>query len=172
MNVVTWPRLWEICSTAPCVALGLFQRASKDEGAEERCGRFLLQGGAAEAHTAALAAAHNVGMLSVCHIPGNDPCRAKPRSRTLECPWQRTFGRPKAFAWRSEARRGPCRRRLCDTTVVLCALGSLQSFLKGSWYLVTRVIIRVTILITPIRVLITSLTKSHDAPYRTLLETL
>ena len=36
--------------------------------------------------------------------------------------------------------------------------------LKGSWDLVTRVIIRVTILITPIKVLITLLTKSHDPP--------
>ena len=34
--------------------------------------------------------------------------------------------------------------------------------LKGSWDLVTGVIIKVTILITPIRVLITLLTKSHD----------
>ena len=38
--------------------------------------------------------------------------------------------------------------------------------LKGSWDLVTRVIIRVTILITPIKVLITLLTKSHDPPSR------
>ena len=36
--------------------------------------------------------------------------------------------------------------------------------LKGSWDLVTRVIIRVTILITPITILITLLTKSHDPP--------
>ena len=36
--------------------------------------------------------------------------------------------------------------------------------LKGSWDLVTGVIIKVTILITPIRVLITLLTKSHDPP--------
>ena len=36
--------------------------------------------------------------------------------------------------------------------------------LKGSWDLVTRVIIRVTILVTPIKVLITLLTKSHDPP--------
>ena len=36
--------------------------------------------------------------------------------------------------------------------------------LKGSWDLVTRVIIRVTILITPIKVLITLLTKFHDPP--------
>ena len=36
--------------------------------------------------------------------------------------------------------------------------------LKGSWDLVTRVIIRVTVLITPIKVLITLLTKSHDPP--------
>ena len=34
--------------------------------------------------------------------------------------------------------------------------------LKGSWDLVIRVIIRVTILITSIKVLITLLTKSHD----------
>ena len=40
----------------------------------------------------------------------------------------------------------------------------LQRLLKGSWDLVTRVIIRVTILITPIKVLITLLTKSHDPP--------
>ena len=33
--------------------------------------------------------------------------------------------------------------------------------LKGSWGLVTRVIIRVTILMTPNKVLITLLTKSH-----------
>ena len=36
--------------------------------------------------------------------------------------------------------------------------------LKGSWNLVTTVIIRVTRLITPIKVLITLLTKSHDPP--------
>ena len=36
--------------------------------------------------------------------------------------------------------------------------------LKVSWDLVTRVIIRVTILITPIKVVITLLTKSHDPP--------
>ena len=36
--------------------------------------------------------------------------------------------------------------------------------LKGSWDLVTRVIIRVTILITPVKVLITLLSKSHDPP--------
>ena len=36
--------------------------------------------------------------------------------------------------------------------------------LKGSWDLVTRVIIRVTILITPIKVIRTLLTKSHDPP--------
>ena len=40
--------------------------------------------------------------------------------------------------------------------------------LKGSWDLVTRVFIRVTILITPIKVLITLLTKSHDPPSRTI----
>ena len=40
--------------------------------------------------------------------------------------------------------------------------------LKGSWDLVTRVIIRVTILIAPIKVLITLLTKSHDPPSRVL----
>ena len=38
--------------------------------------------------------------------------------------------------------------------------------LKGSWDLVTRVIIRVTILITPIKVVITLLPKSHDPPSR------
>ena len=35
---------------------------------------------------------------------------------------------------------------------------------KGSWDFVTRVIVRVTIHITPIRVRITLLTKSHDPP--------
>ena len=34
----------------------------------------------------------------------------------------------------------------------------------GSWDFVTRVINSVTILITPIRVLMTSCTKSHDPP--------
>ena len=38
--------------------------------------------------------------------------------------------------------------------------------LKGSWDLVTRVIFRVTILITPIKVLIALFTKSHDPPSR------
>ena len=38
------------------------------------------------------------------------------------------------------------------------------SLLRGSWDLVTRVIIKVTILITPLRVLITVLTKSHEPP--------
>ena len=42
-------------------------------------------------------------------------------------------------------------------------LGCL-GLLNGSWDLVTRVIIEVTILLTPIGVLITSLTKSHDPP--------
>ena len=42
----------------------------------------------------------------------------------------------------------------------------LSVLLKGSWDLVTGVIIRVTILITPIKVLITSLTKSRDPPSR------
>ena len=36
--------------------------------------------------------------------------------------------------------------------------------LQGSWDLVTRVIIRATILFTPIKVLITLLTKFHDLP--------
>ena len=36
--------------------------------------------------------------------------------------------------------------------------------LRGSWDLVTGVIIMVTTLITPLRVLITVLTKSHDPP--------
>ena len=36
--------------------------------------------------------------------------------------------------------------------------------IKESWDLVTRDMIRVTILITPIRVLITLLTKPHDPP--------
>ena len=39
-----------------------------------------------------------------------------------------------------------------------------MTILKGSWDLVTRVIIKVTILITPVKVLITILTKSHDPP--------
>ena len=46
----------------------------------------------------------------------------------------------------------------------LCVRGF--SVLKGSWDLVTGVIIRVTMLITPIKVLITLLTKSHDPPSR------
>ena len=41
----------------------------------------------------------------------------------------------------------------CSTTEVILCL--LIGVLKGSWDLVTRVIIRVTILITPIKVLIT-----------------
>ena len=44
----------------------------------------------------------------------------------------------------------------------------LRTILKGSWDLVSRVIIRVTILITPIKGLITLLTKSHDPPSRVL----
>ena len=47
-----------------------------------------------------------------------------------------------------------------------------SGLLTGSWDLATRVIIRVTFLINPIRILITSLTKSHDPPYRPLIETL
>ena len=43
---------------------------------------------------------------------------------------------------------------------------SAHALLKGSWDLVTRVIIRVTILITPIKVIITYLTKSHDPQSR------
>ena len=39
-----------------------------------------------------------------------------------------------------------------------------ESLLGGSWDLVTRVISKVTLLITSIRVLITLLTKSHDPP--------
>ena len=46
----------------------------------------------------------------------------------------------------------------------------MQGLIKGSWDLVTTVINKVTILIityiTPIRVLITLLTKSHDPPSR------
>ena len=38
------------------------------------------------------------------------------------------------------------------------------SLLGGSWDLVSEVINNVTILITPIKVLITLLTKSHDPP--------
>ena len=45
-----------------------------------------------------------------------------------------------------------------------------SNVLKGSWDLVTRVITRVTILITPIQVLITLLTKSHDPPSRNLIK--
>ena len=45
-------------------------------------------------------------------------------------------------------------------------LSVILGLLKGSWDLVTRVIIRVTILITPIKVLITLLTRSHDPPSR------
>ena len=43
-----------------------------------------------------------------------------------------------------------------------------MTLLKGSWDLVSRVIIRVTILITPIKGLVTLLTKSHDPPSRVL----
>ena len=57
------------------------------------------------------------------------------------------------------------------TTVVMMLLTNVTAVavlvvlvLKGSWDLVTTVIIRVTILITPIKVLITLLTKSHDPP--------
>ena len=39
-----------------------------------------------------------------------------------------------------------------------------QALLKGSWDLVNRVIIRVSILIAPNKVLITLLAKSHDPP--------
>ena len=42
----------------------------------------------------------------------------------------------------------------------LCVL----TLLEGSWDLVSGVINKVTILITPIKVLITLLTKSHDPP--------
>ena len=38
--------------------------------------------------------------------------------------------------------------------------------LRGSWDLVTRVTIKVTTLITPLRVLLTLLTQSHDPPSR------
>ena len=41
-----------------------------------------------------------------------------------------------------------------------------MGLLKGSWDLVTRATTRVTIHITPIKVLITLLTKSHDPPSR------
>ena len=41
-----------------------------------------------------------------------------------------------------------------------------ERLLRGSWDFVTRVIIKVTTLITPLRVLITLLTKSHDPPSR------
>ena len=39
-----------------------------------------------------------------------------------------------------------------------------KDLLKGSWDLATGVIIRITILITPIKVFITLLTKSRDPP--------
>ena len=38
--------------------------------------------------------------------------------------------------------------------------------LRGSWDLVTRDIRKVTILLTPVKVLITLVTKSHDPPSR------
>ena len=41
--------------------------------------------------------------------------------------------------------------------------------LKGSWDLVSRVITKVTILITPIKGLIALVTKSHDPPSRALV---
>ena len=43
-----------------------------------------------------------------------------------------------------------------------------KTLLKGSWDLVTRVTIRVTLLIAPIKVLIALFTKSHD-PLSTLV---
>ena len=43
--------------------------------------------------------------------------------------------------------------------------------LRGSWDLVTRVLIKVTVLITPLRVLITLLTKSHDPPSNYITQT-
>ena len=47
---------------------------------------------------------------------------------------------------------------------------SPSSPLEGSWDLVSRVITKVTTLITPIRALITLLTKSHDPPSRLFAE--
>ena len=41
---------------------------------------------------------------------------------------------------------------------------SITTLLGGAWDLVSRGIIRATILITPIKGLITLLTKSHDPP--------
>ena len=55
---------------------------------------------------------------------------------------------------------------LPGTLHCLCEFVLLFRLLKRSWDLVTRVIVRVTILITPIKVLITLLTKSHDPPSR------
>ena len=43
-----------------------------------------------------------------------------------------------------------------------------QSLLGGSWDLVNKVINKVTILITPVKALITLLTKSHDPLSRLL----
>ena len=64
---------------------------------------------------------------------------------------------------------GTKNRANCSTSHELTAAAIQKSWararpalLKGSWGLVTRVIIRVTILITSAKVLITLLTKSHD----------
>ena len=45
-----------------------------------------------------------------------------------------------------------------------------KPLLKGSWDLVTGVIIRITIHITPIKVLITLLTQSRDPPSTSALQ--
>ena len=50
-------------------------------------------------------------------------------------------------------------------SALLCSL-AFQQVLQGSWDLVTRVICKVTIHITPIKVLITLVTRSHDPPSR------
>ena len=63
----------------------------------------------------------------------------------------------------------PLRVPMTTTKLGTHSIGALIiRVLKGSWDLVTRVIIRVTILITPIKILITLLTKSHDPPSRGL----
>ena len=47
-----------------------------------------------------------------------------------------------------------------------CTIRPVLVVLRGSWDLVTRVIMKVTTRITPLRVLITLLAKSHDPPSR------
>ena len=57
-----------------------------------------------------------------------------------------------------------------ESTVSVALSSESLGLLKGSWDLVTRVIIRVAILITPIKILITLLTKSLDPPSMTAHE--